>query len=241
MEEQTILECKFKHQVPVKRWLGPSLRRGQENTSVDALTHRSVLTFRSKAESKNATPRPKSWPQDPWTLSATAWRFTCPRFNFEKSPVRNVKRFGSQDFRENWGWPCAAVRMWLICSNRKLCHKKRSFCCRETIQQSFFVIDSLTIFMSAQIVHSHMYWGKICLRQGFSNGALGPPWGPRSGSLGTTSRGFHYVALPWYCITQVHDILSICQWNEEGGHGSWKFENYWSTLSRRSKRTPWGL
>ena len=29
------------------------------------------------------------------------------------------------------------------------------------------------------------------LDQGFWNGALGPPWGPRSGSLGATSRGLH--------------------------------------------------
>ena len=31
----------------------------------------------------------------------------------------------------------------------------------------------------------------------------GPSWRPRSGSLGATSRGLHWAALPWYCITQV--------------------------------------
>ena len=36
-------------------------------------------------------------------------------------------RFGSLDFRDNWGWPCTAVRMWLICSNRKLYKKKDIF------------------------------------------------------------------------------------------------------------------
>jgi len=50
------------------------------------------------------------------------------------------------------------VRMWLIYSNRKLYHKKRSLCWHDTT--IFFVIDSLTIF-TAQIVHSHIYWGKI--------------------------------------------------------------------------------
>jgi len=30
-----------------------------------------------------------------------------------------------------------------------------------------------------------------------------PPWGPRSVSLGFTSRGLHQVDFPWYCITQV--------------------------------------
>jgi len=29
------------------------------------------------------------------------------------------------------------------------------------------------------------------LEQGFSTGALGPPWRPRSGSPGTTSRGLY--------------------------------------------------
>ena len=31
-----------------------------------------------------------------------------------------------------------AVRKWLICSNRKLYHKNRSFCYRDTTQQHFF-------------------------------------------------------------------------------------------------------
>ena len=33
------------------------------------------------------------------------------------------------------------------------------------------------------------------LKQGFSNGVFGPPWGPRSGSLGATSKGLYWVAL----------------------------------------------
>jgi len=72
-------------------------------------------------------------------------------------------RFGSPYFRDNWGWPCTAVRMWLICSNRKL-YKKTIFllpwqCHHRT---NFLVIDSLTIF-TAQIFHSHVSWGKVCL------------------------------------------------------------------------------
>ena len=39
--------------------------------------------------------------------------------------------------------------------------------------------------------------------QGFWNGPLGSPWGPRSGSLGAASRSIHSAALLWYCITQV--------------------------------------
>ena len=38
-------------------------------------------------------------------------------------------------FRDNWGWHCTAVHMWLVCSNRKL-YKKTIFCYRHTTQQS---------------------------------------------------------------------------------------------------------
>jgi len=40
----------------------------------------------------------------------------------------------------------------------------------------FCHIDALTIF-TAQIVHSRMNWGKICLHQWFSKWADSPPWG----------------------------------------------------------------
>jgi len=63
------------------------------------------------------------------------------------------------------------------------------------------------------------------LNQGFSNGALGSPWGPRSGSLGATSRGLHLVALSWYCITQVSRYIKYLP--VKGVHGSRKFENHW--------------
>jgi len=79
----------------------------------------------------------------------------------QRSKTSKLIRFGSLHFRDNWGWPCTAVCMWLICSNRKLYHKTTIFLLQwhYTI---FFVIDSLTIF-TAQIVHSYMYWGKIRL------------------------------------------------------------------------------
>ena len=57
-----------------------------------------------------------------------------------------------------------AVRIWLICSNRKLYHKKTIFLLPRHYTTIFFVIDCLTTF-TAQIVHSHMYWGKIFLHQ----------------------------------------------------------------------------
>jgi len=39
---------------------------------------------------------------------------------------------------------------------QKVVSQKQFFCYRNTKQQSFFVINSLTIF-NAQIVHSHMH------------------------------------------------------------------------------------
>ena len=57
----------------------------------------------------------------PQTLSATAKRFTCPRFNFAEAPVKNVKTDAilqpALQFRDCWGWPCTADGMCLICPN----------------------------------------------------------------------------------------------------------------------------
>jgi len=41
----------------------------------------------------------------------------------------------------------------------------------------------------------------VNLELGFSTGVLGPPWGTQNDSLGVTSRGLCYIALPWYCKT----------------------------------------
>ena len=48
------------------------------------------------------------------------------------------------------------------------CIKKKIFA-TGTLHNNVFVIDSLTIF-TAQIIHSHMYWGKICLHQARNQG-----------------------------------------------------------------------
>ena len=76
-----------------------------------------------------------------------------------RSKTSKLIRFGSLHFRDNWGWPCAAVRMWLICSN-KVVSQKTFFLLPWHHTTISFVIDSLTIF-TAQIVRSHMHWGKI--------------------------------------------------------------------------------
>jgi len=79
-----------------------------------------------------------------------------------RSKMSKLIRFGILHFRNNWGWPCTAVRMWLMCWNRKLYRQKQYYCYRDATQQPIYVIDSLTIFTS-QIVHIHACWGKICL------------------------------------------------------------------------------
>ena len=91
-------------------------------------------------------------------------RFTCPRFNFADTHWQPTLQ------RYNW-WPCTAVRMWLICSTRKMDYKKTICELPWHCTTIFFITDSLTIF-TAQIVHSHVHWGKICLRHWFSTTVL---------------------------------------------------------------------
>jgi len=55
---------------------------------------------------------------------------------------------------------------------------------------------------------------------GFLKRGPRPPLEPQSGYLGATSRGFHWVALPWYCITQVSRYIKYSPVNLEEGHGS---------------------
>jgi len=115
----------------------------------------------------NSRSREKSGPRGPLNalaqlrsvshaLVSTLWH--------HRSKTSKPIQFGSPHFRHNWGWPCTAVRMWLICSNRKLYHKKTMSLLPRHYTTILFVIDCLTTF-TAQIVHSHMYWGKICLHQ----------------------------------------------------------------------------
>jgi len=80
-------------------------------------------------------------------------------------PKHRLKQilFGRLHFRDNWGWPCMAVCMWLICSNKRLYNKKMIFLLPWCYTTLFFVIDSDHLH-STNPVHSHMYWGKICLQ-----------------------------------------------------------------------------
>jgi len=45
---------------------------------------------------------------------------------------------------------------------QKVVSQKREIVAAATLKNKIFVMDSLTIF-TAQILHSHMYWGKLCL------------------------------------------------------------------------------
>jgi len=53
----------------------------------------------------------------------------------------------------NGVWPCTAVRMWLICSNRKLYDKKRYFCYCDTTQQYFFSYTLWTSSLHKSSIH----------------------------------------------------------------------------------------
>jgi len=65
-------------------------------------------------------------------------------------------RFGNLHFRDHWGEHVGptAVRMWLICSNRRWYHKIDLFDTM-TLHNNRFVIDFPTIF-TAQIIHSYI-------------------------------------------------------------------------------------
>jgi len=75
-----------------------------------------------------------------------------------------------------------------------------------------------------------MSW-QLGLEQGFSTGALGPIWVPRSNSLGTMSRGLYRIARLWYCNTQnkaryIHwwPWAHKCWESLEGENKPWKLE-----------------
>ena len=73
-------------------------------------------------------------------------------------------------------------------------------------------------------------------RSGYLKRVLGLHWGPRKGSLGTTSRGLHKVVSLRYYIIQCHDILSMCWERFEEYLGASKFENHcsrcWSRIHK---------
>jgi len=70
--------------------------------------------------------------------------------------------------------------------------------------------------------------------QSFSTGALSPPWGPRNGSPGPTSRGLYWITLPLYWTPQ-NKARCFYWWAEgykcweslEGSQKPWKIENHW--------------
>jgi len=74
---------------------------------------------------------------DTTTLCPLSWKFSAytsdsvshvlvSTLQNHRSKTSKLTPFGRLHFSDNWGWPCAADRMWLICSSRKLYHKKRN-------------------------------------------------------------------------------------------------------------------
>jgi len=51
-------------------------------------------------------------------INATAYsvsRALVSTFQNHRSKTSKLIRFGSLHSRDNWGWPCSTVRVWLIC------------------------------------------------------------------------------------------------------------------------------
>jgi len=74
-----------------------------------------------EAPGKNVTARPPSRLAQLHSSVSHALVSTLQHW----SKTSKLIRFGSLHFSDNWGWPCTAVRMWLIYSNRKLYHKTK--------------------------------------------------------------------------------------------------------------------
>jgi len=93
--------------------------------------------------------------------------------------------------KDNWGWNYKNIR-W----KNKISLARYWWIFREylmNVLQWTFLNERFAI--TQLLIHG--------LLQGFSNGAPGPLWGPRSGSLRATSGGLHSLVLSLYCITQV--------------------------------------
>ena len=90
------------------------------------------------------------------TLTTTAQRFTCPRFKFAEAPVKNIKT------DTIWQQPKLKTIWGDHLFKQKVVSQKTIFLLPWHYTTIFFLIHSLTIF-TAQIVHSHVYSGTICL------------------------------------------------------------------------------
>jgi len=73
-----------------------------------------------EASGKVLTARPPKRLAQLWSVSHAL----VSSLQNHRSKMSKLIPFGSLHFRDNGGWPCTAVRMWLTCSNRKLYHKK---------------------------------------------------------------------------------------------------------------------
>jgi len=101
----------------------------------------------------------------------------------------------------------------------------------------------MSLYRSIKTTWSESFGMQKPLWQIFSTGALGPRWGPRSGSPGATSRGFakqlcRDIANP-YCWTGDHK-----HWESlERGHKPWRLRTavswHLSNLKSAHMKFPW--
>jgi len=81
-----------------------------------------------------------------------------------RSKTSKLTKFVSLHFRDNCGWPWTYGGSCVVhLFKQEVASQKTIFLLTWHFTTIFFVKDSLITF-SAQIVHSHMNWGKICLK-----------------------------------------------------------------------------
>jgi len=68
-------------------------------------------------------------------------------------------------------------------------------------------------------------------RPEFLNRGSRPPWGPRSGAPGATSRGLYQIALRCTAKLLMSRGGHKCWGSLKGGHKPWKVENHWFRAS----------
>ena len=146
-------------------------------------------------------------------------------FNFAEAPVKKSKliRFGSLHFRDNWGWPCTAVHLWLFCSNRKLYHKNDLFTTVTTHNNIFCHRLSDHLHCTNCPFTSHMYnveetYGYTlpvenihCLEKIFSTKYAKTAWTVLFdwSFVIRALQYFHLLTVPWSCGKQ-RFVWSIC-------------------------------
>jgi len=97
-------------------------------------------------------------------------------------------RFGSLHFRDHWAWPCTSVRMWLICSNRKLYHNHKT---------DLFATVTLHSNLFCRRLSGHLHCTNRCVDVGCINSRIICPSSLLTGCTHGCPRGEQNGHFPW--------------------------------------------